>query len=165
MDISLKVVNPHWDLVYKIPQNQLLVKGRHDQYHQIVTEAGKIRERFGCYAWGSPNSIFYVGSFSKDYQHGDYKSNLHGRVHNYLQNHRVKETGQKNTNLMVFESINQALFVSDVCLFIYRLDHLEMSGERVGFSNYSADAHIVRALEQLLICSFKRVGQCDWNRE
>ena len=165
MEISLKVVGASWEIVYLIPKGTRLVKGRHGLYHEIVDAAGKISERFGCYSWGTPDKLFYIGSFSKDYKRGDHKSNLHGRIHNYLQNHREKDSGQKNTNLMVFDNLNQSLIVQDVMLSIYRFDHLELGVERIEYPNYTEKPEIVRALEQLLICLYKRDSQCIWNRE
>lgn len=165
MQISLKVIEPSWESIYRISKSVQLVKGRHGLYHEIVAAAGQIHEQFGCYAWGNPDVVFYIGSFSQDYKHGNYTSNLHGRVHNYLQNHRMKKSGQKNTNLMVFESINQALISGDISFYLYRFTSIEIGIETISFSQYSSDSDLVRALEQLLICSYKRIGQCSWNRE
>lgn len=165
MDIGLKVFNPHWEIVYSIPKGVSLQKGRHGLYHEIIEAAGKVPASFGCYSWGNADEIFYIGSFSRDYKRGSYKSNLHGRVHNYLQNHRTKETGQKNTNLMVFEKINGTLTTQDVALNLFRFDLLELGSKKIGYATYTNDADVVRALEQLLICSYKKVNQCNWNRE
>lgn len=164
MDISLTIHNACWETVYKIPCNTPLMKGRHGQYHDIVKAAGNIQDQFGCYAWGAPDTIYYIGSFSKHYKRGDHKSNLHARIHNYLQNHREKENGRKNTNLMVFENINSLLLTCDVSIFILRFDYLEMGYERIGYSQYCEDTELVRAVEQLLICNHKRQKQCNWNR-
>lgn len=165
MDASLVIHNSFWETVYKIAVSTPLVKGRHGLYHEIVKAAGLIQSRFGCYAWGTFDNLFYIGSFSRDYQRGDHKSNLHARIHNYLQNHRTKENGRKNTNLMVFENINQLLLTSDVSIFIYGFDYLEIGHERVEYTKYCEDAELVRAVEQLLISSYRRKGQCTWNRE
>lgn len=165
MDIGLKVYNPHWEVVYRIPMGMYLQKGRHGQYREIVDAAGKVSASFGCYSWSNADNIFYIGSFSRDYKHGSHKSNLHGRVHNYLQNHRTKETGQKNTNLMVFEKINETLATQDVALNLFQFDFLELGSTQVDYLAYTNDADLVRASEQLLICSYKKVNQCNWNRE
>ncbi|MBE7435440.1 MAG: hypothetical protein HS100_16110 [Anaerolineales bacterium] len=165
MEISLKVFNPHWEVVYNIPKGTSLQKGRHGLYHDLVNAAGNVTVRFGCYSWGHADEIFYIGSFSKDYKHGNHKSNLAGRVHNYLQNHRTKETGQKNTNLMVFERINEGLAIRDITLKLFQFDFLELGLQRVEYASYIIDTDLVRALEQLLICSYKNIDQCRWNRE
>lgn len=165
MEIGLKILNPHWDVVYNIPKGTSLQKGRHGLYHDIVDAAGKFTLHFGCYSWGHADEIFYIGSFSKDYKHGNHKSNLAGRIHNYLQNHRTKETGQKNTNLMVFERINEALTTQDITLNLFQFDFLELGSTRIDYLAYTNDADLVRASEQLLICSYKKVNQCNWNRE
>jgi hypothetical protein len=165
IDIFLRIYNPFWESVYEILINTPLIKGRHGLYHEIVKAAGQIQHKFGCYAWGTPETIYYIGSFSKDHQHGNYKSNLHGRVHNYLQNHGKKESKRQNTNLMVFENINKLLPSSDVSLFIYQFEYLEIGSERVEYSGYCVDAELVRAVEKLLTCSYRRHNQCAWNRE
>lgn len=165
MEIGLKVFNPHWEIVYSIPKGTSLQKGRHGLYHEIIEAAGKVPASFGCYSWSNADVIFYVGSFSKDYKHGKHKSNLHGRVHNYLQNHRIKENGQKNTNLMVFEKINETLETQDVALNLFQFDSLELGLSQIDYVTYTNDSELVRALEQLLICSYKKANQCNWNRE
>lgn len=165
MEIRLKIHKPHWEDIYRIPKGVYLQKGRHGSYHEIVEAAGKVSARFGCYSWGSADEIFYIGSFSKDYKHGRRKSNLHGRVHNYLQNHRTKETGQKNTNLMVFEKINETVVTQDVALKLFQFEHLELGAKQIRYVEYTEDTDLVRALEQLLICSYRKINQCNWNRE
>jgi hypothetical protein len=166
MDLSLKINDWSWKDVYKIPMNTPLIKGRHGLYHEIVKAAGEFQNRFGCYAWGtSSDRLLYVGSFSQDYQRGNYKSNLHGRIHNYLQNHRLKGNGRKNTNLMVFENIGQALLSYNVTLYIFAFDFLIIGQDVVDYAHYSEDGELVRAVEQLLITFFRRHNQCAWNRE
>ena len=164
MEISLKINNPSWKIIYEIPKSTLLIKGRHGLYHSIVEATAQIQQRFGCYAWGTAHNLNYIGSFSKDHKSGNYKSNLHGRIHNYLQNHRLKDNGRKNTNLMVFENINESLLANDITLYILKFDFLEVDHEIIDYSKYSEDAELVRAVEQLLICSYRRNQQCIWNR-
>ena len=164
MDVSLVIYNSYWESVYEIAASTPLLKGRHGLYHEIVKAAGQIQSRFGCYAWGTLDNLCYIGSFSRDYQRGDHKSNLQARIHNYLQNHRTKENGRKNTNLMVFENINQLLLTGDVSIFIHKFDYLEIGHERVEYAKYCQDADLVRGVEQLLICSYRRNRQCAWNR-
>ncbi len=162
--VSFRVENPSWQEVYCITRGQQLEKGRHGLYWPIVTAAGRVSEQFGCYAWGSRDAISYIGSFSKDYQRGNHGSNLAARVHNYLQNHRLEQNGHKNTNLMVFEKINEALASHDVILYLLRFEFVELGGMKTAFAHYSADGQLVAALEQVLICSYKKAGQCSWNR-
>lgn len=165
MEFFLKILNSSWETVYQIPQSTLLLKGRRGSYHAIVEAAAQVQERFGCYAWGTAECLFYIGSFSKDYKRGNHKSNLQGRVHNYLQNHRLKENGRKNTNLMVFENINTQLQSSRVSLYTFKFEYLEIGEERVDYSYYADNTELVRAVEQLLICSYRRNQQCTWNRD
>jgi hypothetical protein len=165
IELSLAINEPFWQTVYEIHQSNFLLKGRHGSYHAIVEAAGNIKSRFGCYGWGTSENLFYIGSFSKDYTHGDHKSNFHGRIHNYLQNHRLKESGQKNTNLLVFENINHALLANNVILYILCFDSIQIGQEQIDYSCYAQSPELVRAVEQLLICSYKRNNQCSWNRE
>lgn len=165
MDISMKIYNPYWETVFTIPNNTPLVKGRHGMNHDLVKAAGQVQSKFGCYAWGTAEELYYIGSFSKDYKRGNHKSNLGGRIHNYLQNHREKEKGRKNTNLMVFENINKLLLSNDVSLFIYKFESLEIGDEKVDYSTYCEESDLVRAAEQLLICLYRRRNQGKWNRE
>ena len=164
MEFSLVLHQPQWRRVFTIPQGTVLQKGRHGLYHDIVKAAAAVSERFGCYSWGNERTVFYCGSFAQDYSRGNFNSNLHGRIHNYLQNHRVRETGQKNTNLMVFESINESLKRNDVLLRLLMFESLHVGDDRVDFATFSTDPDLVHAVEQLLICTHRRQGECEWNR-
>lgn len=165
ISIELNVDNPHWDLVYSIPSGTVLEKGRRGLYHEMVDSASLVTVQFGCYSWANDSEVvLYCGSFSKDYTRGNFKSNLHGRLHNYLQNHREKESGSKNTNLMVFENVNSLLVSRGVKFQHLVFDTIEIGGESVTFDEYCNDASLVKAVEQLLISSYRRVGQCEWNR-
>jgi len=117
-----------------------------------------------CYAWGTKNTIYYCGSVTRDYQGGDYNSNLHGRVHNYFQNHRKNPSGRMNTNLWVFENICKIIHIEDVYLFVLKFDLLKIGNEQVDYKQYTIDPDLVLAVEQLLIASYKRKSQCAWNR-
>lgn len=164
-EMNLRIHQPAWQVVAAIPQGQQLVKGRrNDLYTKICRAAGRVQYRFGCYSWGSPTEVHYCGSFARDYVRGGFKSNLHARMHNYLQNHRVKETGQKNTNLMVFEQINAALAKHEIRLSVFTFEWMEVDGTRVDFARYCQDADLVHLVEQWLIAGYRRQGQCGWNR-
>ncbi len=163
--IELRVANPRWSIVYSIAMGTVLEKGRRGLYHEMVDSAGLVTVRFGCYSWASESEdVYYCGSFSKDYARGNFNSNLHGRLHNYLQNHREKESGSKNTNLVVFENINSLLVSTGVRFQHLEFDTIEIGGESVSFQQYCNDANLVKAVEPLLISSYRRVGQCEWNR-
>jgi hypothetical protein len=162
--LSLVINDPAWQVVFMIPQGTQLIKGRHGIYHEITNAAGTIKNRFICYAWGINDSINYCGSISQNYASGRYKSNLHGRIHNYLENHRRNENGRTNTNLMVFDNIRQILVDKDVYLYYLTFSWLNIGDEQVSYQNYSNDSDLIHAVEQLLIASYKRIGQCTWNR-
>ncbi len=165
MQYSLSITNPSWQLVFAIPQGSRLQKGRHGLYQEIVAAAKAVPDRFGCYSWGTESHIYYCGSFAKNYKGKNYKTNLHGRIHNYLQNHRIRaSTGNKNTNLTVFENVNQVLKHESVLIQLFFFESLEVNGEQVSLEDYKQDASLVLAVEALLICSYRKMGQCEWNR-
>jgi hypothetical protein len=163
-DLSLIIQNPQWTPVFVIPQGTVLPKGRHGLYPEITRAAAAVNNRFGCYSWGSQSEVYYCGSFAQDYARRSFKSNLHARVHNYLQNHRIKETGQKNTNLMVFEKINEALMNEDIILSVFSFEEVKFSNCAYSFSQYCQDHDLVHTVEQLLITFYRKQGQCQWNR-
>jgi hypothetical protein len=165
MDVSLSIHNAMWQVVFTIPKGQFLVKGRHGQYHELVSKAANVTNKFGCYSWQSSGVVHYCGSFSKDRKPGRFSSNLQARVHGYLQTHRRKLSGTINTNLMVFDNINRVLEYADVDLAIFTFDALEISGDLKDFAYYTNNHDLVLAVEQLLICEYRRRRQCDWNRE
>jgi len=150
--------------VFIITRGTILEKGRRGIYRQIIEAAGKIKLRFCCYAWGTKEKIYYCGSVARDYSRGGYKSNLHGRVHNYLQNHRRQPNGRVNTNLMVFENIRKTLSINDVYLCVLHFESIRFGDEQVSYEAFSNDPELVHATEQLLIATYKRKSQCAWNR-
>lgn len=164
MKLSLEIIEPDWKVVFIIPQGTILEKGRHGIYHQIVEAAGMIQSRFCCYAWGTKETIYYCGSVASDYSRGGYKSNLQGRAHNYLQNHRTRPNGRINTNLMVFENLRKTLVTDDVYLCVLTFETITIGNEQVSYVEFANDSDLVRATEQLLIASYKRINQCAWNR-
>jgi hypothetical protein len=165
MKLSLHVPEFWWEDVYTIRQGLFLEKGRHGQYSGIMDATKLVLDKYGCYSWCRGGIVSYCGSFSQDYISGKFKTNLQARVHNYLQNHRIRNsTGQKNTNLIVFENINRALVNDDVTLRIFRFDSLQIGETRVSHFDYSLNADLVHSVEQLLICCYRRIGECAWNR-
>ncbi len=166
MDFSLIITHPQWRIIFSIPKGSVLSKGRKSELYRTITGATtNISERFGCYSWGDETNIYYCGSFAQDYASGNFVSNLQGRVHNYLQNHRLDTlTGRKNTNLMVFENINTLLKEGNVIFSLFTFKSLQIGNENVDFVTYATDSNLVQATEQLLICSYRRFGQCQWNR-
>jgi hypothetical protein len=165
MDVSLSIHNAAWQVVFTIPKGHFLEKGRHGQYHELVTKAANVTNRFGCYSWQSAGVVYYCGSFSRDLKPGRFSSNLQARVHGYLQTHRRKLSGTINTNLMVFDHINEVLEYADVDLALFAFDVLEISGDIKDFATYTNDHDLVLTVEQLLICHYRRREQCAWNRE
>ncbi len=165
MQFSVSIQQPEWQTVFVIPKSTVLIKGRRNSLYKAITAAAAaVSLRFGCYSWGNTSQIFYCGSFAQDYARGGFKSNLQGRVHNYLQNHRLRDTGRKNTNLMVFENINSALKQDDVVLRLFTFETIQIASATVAFTTYASDPDLVHAVEQLLIATHRRQGECQWNR-
>jgi hypothetical protein len=164
MDVSLSIHNARWQVVFTIRKGQFLEKGRHGQYHELVSKAANVKNRFGCYSWQSAGVVHYCGSFSRDRKAGKFSSNLQARVHGYLQAHGRKLSGTINTNLMVFNHINHVLEYADVDLALFAFDVVEICGDLKDFATYTNCHDLVLAVEQLLICDYRRREQCDWNR-
>ncbi len=162
---SISVFSPQWPVVYTIPKGTVLVKGRrHWLYKDIMKATQNITHKCGCYSWMSKTVVYYCGSFT-EYSSGRFKTNLQARIHNYFQNHRQRaDTGRKNTNLMVFEKINAALKHEDVHLSLFTFESLDIDNCRLGYDDFSQDPDLVHAVEELLICSYRRRHQCAWNR-
>lgn len=156
--LLLEVLQPHWVTVFAIPKGTVVPKGRHGPYHELMKATATVEQRYGCYAWTTPVAIRYCGCITKDYKNVEFKSNLHGRVHNYFQNHH----GQ--TNKYVFDRINEALHESDILLQWLSFDSLILNDRECDFSTFSNDRTMVRAVEELLILTHRRIGECDWNR-
>lgn len=165
LNLSLAIQRPDWRTIYTIPQGTVIPKGRKNpSYKSISSVTGEIQERYGCYAWGDNSDIYYCGSFTDDYTGERFKSNFQGRIHNYLQNHRIENTGRKNTNLRVFENINSALPNNSVSLYLFTFFELHIGDTILDFASFTNDSALVQAVEQLLICIYRRNGQCQWNR-
>jgi hypothetical protein len=161
---ELKLFGAEWKTVFSVPQGTELEKGRHGLYQELVTSAGKIDARYVCYAWGTDDIIYYCGSVARDYARGGFKSNLQGRVHNYLNNHQTKDTGRINTNLMVFQNIQKILADNEVFLYQLVFQSLTIGNDAVNFQDFSNDPDLVHAVEQFLIAHYKRNSQAVWNR-
>lgn len=113
MRLAIEIQQADWRHVVSISRGSVLTKGRRSDWYGTITDAAaKVSAPCGCYCWCNADTVFYVGSF-RPYARKDFKSSLHARVHNYLQNHREKPT---NTNRMVFDNLNHALQSSDVLL-------------------------------------------------
>ena len=163
--LLLRIRTPRWNDLYTIPVGTVLIKGRHGLYSEMVGAMASVELHFGCYSWASdPDTIHYCGSFSKDYAKDEFKTNLHGRMHNYLQNHRTYKSGVRNTNLMVFNNINSCISETEVRFQYLEFESVEIGNAVVSYDDYCQDPNLVKAVEQLLISSYRRLGQCEWNR-
>lgn len=162
---SLSIHDPHWKDVFTIPRGTVLQKGRHGIYPELVKAAGAVDLRFGCYSWGAVNLVHYCGSFAQDNKRGNFNSNLHARVHHYWQTHnQKKKTGHKNTNLMVFENIGSVLRTDSVHLRVFSFSQMQFGEKNLTLSDFSQEPDIVHAVEQILIATYRKRGECSWNR-
>ncbi|MHC1740319.1 MAG: hypothetical protein AB9897_04330 [Anaerolineaceae bacterium] len=164
MEYSLQLVNESWEEVFFLEKGTDLTKNRTKTNHQLREKAAFVKDRFVCYRWTSHTDVFYCGSVSNDYRGHKYQSNLEGRLHNYLQTHQQRPNGRKNTNLMVFENVCSQLQIKSVVFSVLRFDRLILSGKAIPFEDYSQNPDLVHAVEQLLIATYKSIGQCGWNR-
>lgn len=156
---SLAIANPKWELVYHIPANSRLGKGRKSKNKELLKEAAFFTQKFGCYCWVSGKTIHYCGSFSK--KRSEQKSYLRSRVRNYLYNHSKKKS---NTNHFIFKNINKLLKNEDVELKLLKFDKLRLSGKWISYKKFCSNPDYVLAVEHLVIVTLRAQGQCDWNR-
>jgi hypothetical protein len=162
MDFTIEVQHPIWQPVITIPQGSILAKGRrNDWYRTITTAAGNVIAPCGCYCWHTTDKVLYVGSF-RPYK--NFKSSLHARVHNYLQNHGKAEKKKLNTNRMVFDNLNLILQQSEILFSYLTFESLRLGNDIINFETFSSDPTLVHAVEELLIATYRRAGQCEWNR-
>ena len=164
MNVQYSIDEFDWIDIYTFSKGTIIQKGRRGIYKNIMPIVGKLQIRFGCYCWRNSEAVFYIGSFSKDYSNKEFTTNLMGRIHNYLQNHRINKNGRKNTNLMVFDKLNKQLTQSDMFLSYLKFNEISVNDDTISYNKYSNDSLLVKTVEQVLIDTYKRINQCDWNR-
>jgi hypothetical protein len=164
MDLSIQIINSKWKRIFTIKAGTTPDQLQGEVYPDIRKSAGNIKNHFLCYSWGTEDEIKYCGSVARDYTHGSQKSNLEGRIRNYFRNHRQESNGRKNANLNVYQNIIETLKVTDIYLSIFEFTEIRLGEKRFSYSEYSEDPELVQAVEQLLICSYKHIGQSPWNR-
>ena len=166
MHFSIEILNPSWELICKVERGTKLAKGKNDQSQRILHTAAKITQRFGCYSWATDTAIMYCGSFSRDYSGKQFRTNLEGRVYQYLNNHKRDSNGMpKNTNAEIFDQINQTCVDSDLFLRILQFDRLCLGHESIDYLSYSLEPYLVHAVEKLVISTYHHQSQCSWNKE
>lgn len=164
MDLSIQIMNPNWRRIFTIKAGTNPDQLQGAVYSEIRESAGNTKNHFLCYSWGTEDEIMYCGSVARDYLHGSQKSNLEGRVRNYFKNHRQEANGRKNANLNVYQNIVETLHATDVHLSIFEFSELRLGEKKFSYSEFSEDPELVQAVEMLLICSYKHIGQSTWNR-
>lgn len=156
--MKIELLKPTWKQVFQVPMGAKIIKGRHGIYKNLRAACGLVSNRFGCYAWQSPGHVHYCGSFSADYTNPEYVSNLEGRFCNYWENHDV------STNKHIFDSISTKIKTSSIELAIFKFCTVELDNTSVSFADFCLDSDLVKAVEALLICHYRRRKQCKWNR-
>ena len=162
---DLRAGGATWRAVHTSPVGSVLTKGRKDgESRALAGAAATIAYRYGCYSWQSDGTVLYCGSFSKDYSGGQFKTNLEGRLYQYLVNHKREADGRpKNTNAKVFDLLNGVLKNMPATLQLLQFDSLTVDRRVTRFGDFAADAALVRAIEAWVIWAYKTVGQCQWN--
>lgn len=163
MNFNLNIEGASWETVITIPRKTVLEKTMKSIWYKAITrEAGRVSARFGCYAWHTTDEILYCGEFAKDYQSKPH--NFQARIHNYLTNHTIKKNGSKNTNLMVFEKINETLVDNDITLAVFQFDTLKFGEDVFTYQAYTENSDLVHLVEAFLITHYRQQKQCSWNR-
>jgi len=164
-ELEIAFLKPRWKCVCRIEHGTNLTKGKSGRSGRILEAARGVVEQFGCYSWSANGAVMYCGSYS-EYDAKHFKSNLEGRIYQYLTNHKRDGAGlPKNTNAEVFDHINRALSECEVILQVFLFERCRLGSELVDFSSYATDPFLARAVEKLLICVYRRHGQCTWNKE
>jgi len=164
-ELEIEFLNPRWKHIYKVEKGAELVKGKSGQSGKILEAARGVTEQFGCYSWTANRAVMYCGSFS-EYSAKHFQTNFEGRIYQYLVNHKRDSTGSPmNTNAEVFDHINHALLESEIVLQVFLFERCRLGSESVDFSAYTTDPFLIRAVEKLLICLYRRRGQCKWNKK
>lgn len=161
MKFTIEVIQSSWNTIFLIPRGTVLPRGKKGLSREVILSANRVRDRFGCYTWATNGKIRYCGSFL-DY--AKYESNFEGRIYQYFSNHKRRPDGSpSNTNARVFDLLNEALETTAVALQVFRFESLKRSDESIAFASYTTDSYLVKAVERLLIWTYKNAGQCRWN--
>lgn len=162
--IGIAIEDPTWQAVARFTTGTPLSKRRTGGTQEALLSARSISARFGCYSWATAREILYCGSYSRDYKTSACRSNLEGRLYQYFANHkRAPDNSPKNTNARVHDRLVETLTSVDAIFQVLVFDRLSLDGKEIEFSRCSSDPFLVRAIERLLICSYKQRGQCRWN--
>jgi len=165
LELHVAFLNPRWRHVYQVERGVSLPTGRSGESGRILEASSQVPEQFGCYAWIASGAVMYCGSFS-DYSSRHFRTNLEGRIYQYLTNHKRDSAGlPKNTNAAIFDYINRALLDGEVGLLVLRFDSCHLGRDVVDFPTYTTNPFLVRTTEKLLVCAYRRQGRCQWNKE
>lgn len=158
MDVSISIKSLAQAMIFTVPQNGLLIKGGKKVNPVIWNACEKVVDRYCCYYWKDATSVRYVGSISADYTSSQHRTNLVGRISNYMQNH------SGTTNKMVFDNVNALLNSSSVEFGIFRFIAVEIDGAEYCYDVCAKNSSIIQMIEEILICRYRLTGQADWNR-
>lgn len=158
MDISVAIKSVSKTDIFSLTQGSTLSKGGKKKSPDIWTACETVSDRYCCYYWKDKDRIRYVGSISADYTSPQHKTNLIGRISNYLQNH------SGTTNKMVFEKVNQLLVCSEIHLGIFQFKKIMIDHVSYPYAVCVQNSAIIQMAEEILICKYRLIGEADWNR-
>jgi len=162
--IAVAITRPRWKAVARVTAGTHLPKRRAGASKDALLSARSISTRFGCYSWATSAEVLYCGSYSQDYKTAGCRSNLEGRLHQYLCNHKRDRAGHpKNTNATVYDRLVQTLRSTDALFQVLEFDGVSIDKRAIDFPTCSSDPYLVRAVERLLIWFYRRRGECEWN--
>lgn len=158
MNIDIRVNSIVLRDLFSIPMGGTLLKGGKKVNSEIWGACEAITDQFCCYYWRDDISVRYVGSVTAEYTSTQYKTNLCGRIGNYLQNHN----GQ--TNKRVFDNVNANLVTHNIHFGIFRFGSTWIDGVQYHCQQCIVNQPIMQMFEEILICRYRLLGQADWNR-
>jgi hypothetical protein len=164
--MNIKIEKLKYKVVFNLNQGVFLKKGSGKNNKDILNKCSNITTPYLCYYWKTESSILYVGSISADYQKKlQHQTNLSKRVQNYLQNHAFNVLkNSSNTNLRIFNAINEQLKYSSVEFGIFQFDSLCMNERQYKYDDFSKNPYLVYMFEHILIADYKEKNQCNLNK-
>ena len=130
-------------------------------YDRILENASKYKYSYGCYAWCIGDQICYIGSVSKDNTVPNKLNNLQARIENYFRRRGTRKEG--STNARIMNRVADSARAGEVTFAVLSFEHLNFCGSSVGFDTFTKDWSLVLAVEELLICAYRKQNQCQWN--
>ena len=157
MNLNIEIQNLRLESVILLKKGARLVKGGKAANPAMWKACEGINDRFLCYYWKHGGMVRYVGCTSRDYK--GRKSNLLGRMSQYLSNHR-----DRATNKNVFEAVNRTLKTTEVEFGRFTFTGCMVDNVLHDYRRCSNAGDLTLMIEHLLIGFYKSLGQSEWNR-